>query len=50
VPNFTECGTRQSDLYRVPDKRHSVKNTTLGKACDSGSDPRSDSYKKSAPK
>jgi hypothetical protein len=23
----------------VPDKRHSAKNTTLGKACDSGSDP-----------
>jgi hypothetical protein len=39
APNFTECGTRQSLLCRVPDKRHSAKNTTLGKACDSGSDP-----------
>jgi hypothetical protein len=37
-PNFTECGTRQSLLCRVPDKRHSAKNTTLGKASDSGSD------------
>jgi hypothetical protein len=36
-PNFTECGTRQSLLCRVPDKRHSAKNTTLGKASDSGS-------------
>jgi hypothetical protein len=37
-PNFTECGTRQSLLCRVPDKRHSAKNTTLGKASDSGSE------------
>jgi hypothetical protein len=37
-PNFTECGTRQSRLCRVPDKRHSAKNTTLGKASDSGSE------------
>jgi hypothetical protein len=36
-PNFTECGTQQSLLCRVPDKRHSAKNTTLGKAYDSGS-------------
>jgi hypothetical protein len=38
VPNFTECGTRQSLLCRVPDKRHSAKKTTLGKASDSGSE------------
>jgi hypothetical protein len=38
VPNFTECGTRQSFLCRVPDKRHSAKKPTLGKASDSGSD------------
>jgi hypothetical protein len=38
-PNFTECGTRQSLLCRVPDKRLSAKNITLGKACDSGSAP-----------
>jgi hypothetical protein len=31
------CDTRQSRLCRVPDKRHSAKNTTLGKASDSGS-------------
>jgi hypothetical protein len=37
-PNFTECGTRQSLICRVPDKRHSTKNPTLGKASDSGSD------------
>jgi hypothetical protein len=37
-PNFTECSIRQSLLCRVPDKRHSAKNTTLGKASDSGSD------------
>jgi hypothetical protein len=37
-PNLVECGTRQSLLCRVPDKRHSTKNTTLGKACDSGSE------------
>jgi hypothetical protein len=36
-PNFTECGTRQSLLCRVPDKRHSAKRPTLGKASDSGS-------------
>jgi hypothetical protein len=34
---FTECGTRQSLLCRVPDKRHSAKMPTLGKASDSGS-------------
>jgi hypothetical protein len=34
---FTECGTRQSLLYRVPDKRHLAKNTTLGKDSDFGS-------------
>jgi hypothetical protein len=39
-PNFAECGTRQIFLCRVPDKRHSAKNATLGKACDSGSDQR----------
>jgi hypothetical protein len=38
VPDFTECGTRQSLLCRVPDKRHSAKKPTLGKASDSGSD------------
>jgi hypothetical protein len=37
-PIVAECGTRQSFLCRVPDKRHSTKNATLGKACDSGSD------------
>jgi hypothetical protein len=36
--SFTECGTRQSLLCRVPDKRHSAKIATLGKALDSGSD------------
>jgi hypothetical protein len=36
-PNFTECGSRQSQLCRVPDKRHSTKRPTLGKASDSGS-------------
>jgi hypothetical protein len=36
-PSFTECGTRQSLLCRVPDKRHSAKIATLGKALDSGS-------------
>jgi hypothetical protein len=36
-PNFTECDTRQSLLCRVPDKRQLAKNTTLGKASDSGS-------------
>jgi hypothetical protein len=35
--NITECGTRQSFLCRVTDKRHSAKNTTLGKTSDSGS-------------
>jgi hypothetical protein len=35
---FAECGTRQSLLCRVPDKRHSAKRPTLGKASDSGSD------------
>jgi hypothetical protein len=36
-PDFTECGSRQSLLCWVPDKRHSAKNPTLGKASDSGS-------------
>jgi hypothetical protein len=36
-PNFTECGSRQSLLCQVPDKRHSAKRPTLGKASDSGS-------------
>jgi hypothetical protein len=36
--SFTECGTRQSLLCRVPDKRHSAKISTLGKALDSGSE------------
>jgi hypothetical protein len=31
-PNFIECGSRQSLLCRVPDKRHSAKRSTLGKA------------------
>jgi hypothetical protein len=35
--SFTECGTRQILLCRVPDKRHSAKIATLGKALDSGS-------------
>jgi hypothetical protein len=35
---FVECGSRQSLLCRVPDKRHSSKRPTLGKASDSGSD------------
>jgi hypothetical protein len=37
-PKFTECGTRQSFLCRVPDKKYSSKPPALGKACDSGSD------------
>jgi hypothetical protein len=37
-PNFTECGSRQSLLCRVPDKRHSAKRPTLGKTSDSGSE------------
>jgi hypothetical protein len=37
-PDFTECGSRQSLLCRVPDKRHSAKNPTLGKDSDSGSE------------
>jgi hypothetical protein len=36
-PNVTEGGSRQSRLCRVPDKRHSAKRPTLGKASDSGS-------------
>ena len=36
--NFTECGTRQTLLCRVPNKRHSAKRPTLGKASDSGSE------------
>jgi hypothetical protein len=36
-PNFAECGSRQILLCRVPDKRHSAKRPTLGKASDSGS-------------
>jgi hypothetical protein len=34
---LTECGTRQSFLCRVPDKKYSAKPPALGKACDSGS-------------
>jgi hypothetical protein len=37
-PDFAECGSRQSLLCRVPDKRHSAKSPTLGKVPDSGSD------------
>jgi hypothetical protein len=37
-PNFAECGSRQSLLCWVPDKRHSAKNPTLGKALDSSSE------------
>jgi hypothetical protein len=37
-PNFAECGSRQSRLCRVPEKRHSAKRPTLGKASDSGSE------------
>jgi hypothetical protein len=36
-PKFTECGTRQRFLCRVPDKKYSAKPPALGKACDSGS-------------
>jgi hypothetical protein len=36
--DFTECGSRQSLLCRVLDKRHSAKNPTLGKDSDSGSE------------
>jgi hypothetical protein len=36
-PYFAECGYRQSLLCRVPDKRHSTKSPTLGKASDSDS-------------
>jgi hypothetical protein len=36
-PIFTKCGSRQILLCRVPDKRHSAKRPTLGKASDSGS-------------
>jgi hypothetical protein len=36
-PKFTERGTRQSLLCRVPDKKYSAKPPALGKACDSGS-------------
>jgi hypothetical protein len=39
-PKFTECGTRQSLLCRVPDKKYSAKPPALGKACDSGSGSR----------
>jgi hypothetical protein len=34
--SFTECGTRQRMLCRVPDKRHSTKRRALGKEPDSG--------------
>jgi hypothetical protein len=34
---FAECGSQQSLLCRVPDKRHSAKRPTLGKASDFGS-------------
>jgi hypothetical protein len=36
-PYFAECGSRQSPLCRVPDKKHSAKTPTLGKGPDSGS-------------
>jgi hypothetical protein len=34
---FAECGSWQSLLYRVPDKKHSAKSLSLGKGPDSGS-------------
>jgi hypothetical protein len=37
-PSFAECGSRQSRLCRVPEKRHSAKRPALGKGSDSGSD------------
>jgi hypothetical protein len=33
-----ECGTRQSRICRVPDKKHSAKPPALGKGANSGSD------------
>jgi hypothetical protein len=36
-PSFTECGSRQSRLCRVPEKKHSAKCPALGKGSDSGS-------------
>jgi hypothetical protein len=36
-PKFTERGTRQSLLCRVPDKKHSAKPPALGKEPNSGS-------------
>ena len=36
-PSFAECGSRQSRLCRVPEKRHSAKRPALGKGSDSGS-------------
>jgi hypothetical protein len=36
-PNFTECGSPQSHLCRVPEKRYSIKRPALGKGSDSGS-------------
>jgi hypothetical protein len=35
--NFAECGSRQSSLCRVLDKKHSVKSPALSKDPDSGS-------------
>jgi hypothetical protein len=36
--DVAECGTRQSLLCRVPDKKHSAKPPALGKGANSGSD------------
>jgi hypothetical protein len=35
---FAECGSGQSHLCRVPEKRHSAKRPALGKGSDSGSE------------
>jgi hypothetical protein len=37
--DVAECGTRQSLLCRVPDKKHSAKPPALGKGANSGSVP-----------
>jgi hypothetical protein len=37
VQGFAECGSRQSLLCRVPDKKHSAKTPALGKGPYSGS-------------
>jgi hypothetical protein len=36
--DVAECGTRQSRICRVPDKKHSAKPPALGKGANSGSD------------